>query len=673
MSKLLISLFIISLVSIIGCKQNPYPTNGDLRPERRIDPVQPLPALSISVNDKIEFREGRNLSLKVRVEVEEPGKPMVKIDGLPDGAIFDPETFILSWKPGFFQGNDRNDASIKTRFYPITIWLRSTALPKEQLRKTVSLVVFDVPRSIDIASSRNASVNENSQFNETITITNPDYPVGPFKIFTKGLPPNMKITEVSPTKFKFSYKPDFFHVNRARGDSSKKYEGKIIVSNPANHIEEKEYKFTVNDVRRDSKLVAPQELTQGLDVSFQVASYDLNREISPELTLLTDRPGFGNFRTEIVKNPDSFSSVLNVYWNDIPPIYNGTTQKLKFKACVLGSWGSRKDKCKEASTEIKIVLRDRTSPSISRTDWERGELVYLGFNESMSRTINVVDNEDRSLKPKVEVFPIEMRQFVTWRNNKLNLKFNKSGVFQFNLRATSDYNMSSAESFIVEVFPKNRKRILLFADSTRDPEAVFYKKAFAETMDIMNPAIQVVNARNISDRDTLVLTTSTLIDETVKAEVLSSIEGIRNIVVASPLIRNLPQAFLTKLEEEYDLLPIGRYSELPNMPKIKKVKFAYVSKFEAPKQAIKLRLKASTESRDPMIFNGGLHDPDKICKGVLGLTLDGNNPYVVGVSCKRKGGGKISILGTEWADLLTSEADEAMPKKWFETLLNGNF
>lgn len=673
MSKLLVPLFLITFLSIAGCKQNPYPTTGDLREEVRVDPIQPLPALSISVNDKIEFREGRNLSLKVRVEVEEPGKPMVKIDGLPDGAIFDPETFMLSWKPGFFQGNDRNDASIKTRFYPITIWLRSSALPKEQLRKTVSLVVFDIPRSIDIESSRNASVDENEQFSEIITIKNADYPDGPFKIFTKDLPPNMKITEVSPKTFRLTYKPDYFHVNRTTGASSKKYEGKIIISNPANHVQEKDYNFTVNDVRRDSKLVAPAELTQGLDVTFQVASYDLNREIAPVITLLSDRPNFGTFKTTIVKNPDSFSSVLNIFWNDIPPVYNGTTQKLKFKACVTGRFGNRTDKCKEATTEVKIVLRDRTAPSISRSNWDRGELIYLGFNESMSRTVDVVDNEDRSLNPRVEVFPIEMREFVTWRNDKLRLRFSKSGVFQFNLRATSDYNMSSAESFIVEVFPKNRNRTLLFADSTRDPEALFYKSAFKGTMDIMNPAIQVVNTRNISDRDTLVLTTSTLLDETVKAEVLSAIEGIKNIVIATPLIHNLPESFLKTLEEKYDLLPIGRYSQLPNMPNIKKVNFAFVSKFDAPAKPIKLKLKSSQESKDPMIFNGGLHDPDKICKGVLGLTDNGNNPYVVGVSCKRQGGGKISILGTEWADLLTSKEDEGIPAKWFETLLNGEF
>lgn len=672
MTRILFLSVILFSLSLTGCKQDPYPETGSYSVDPYVEGQEPLPALAISVSDKIEYREGRNLGIKIRVEVEEPGEPIVKIDGLPDGATFDPKTFMLNWKPTYFQGNDANDASIKARFYPITIWLRSSALPKEYLRKTVNLVVFDIPRDIKIGASRNSSVDENREFTETITITNLDYPQGPFKLLTKDLPANMEIEELSPTRFKLKFKPDYFHVNRARGESSKVYEGKIIVSNPANHIEEVDYKFTVKDVRRESKVVAPETLTQGLDVSFQVASYDLNREISPDMTLLSDRPNFGNFKTEIVKNADSFSSVMNIYWTDIPPAYNGTTQRLRFKACVIGRF-NRRDECKEESTEIKLVVRDRTAPGISRTDWKRGELIYLGFNKEMTRNIKVVDLEDRNLTPKVEIFPIEMREYVKWSRGKLRLRFNKSGVFQFNLVATSDYNMSSAESFIVEVFPDNRNKTLVFADSTRDPEMLFYKSAFNGTMDLMNPAIQEVNLRNLSGRETLVLTTSTLLDESVQKEVMSAISKIKNIVVASPLIRKLPSQFLTTLEEEYDFLPIGRYSELPNMPELSKMKFVAVSKFDTPNEAVRLKQSASMESKDPMIFNGGLHDPDKICKGVLGLSETGTNPYVTGVSCARKNGGRISILGTEWADLLTKEADKDIPAKWFDTLLNGNF
>ena len=74
-----------------------------------------------------------------------------------------------------------------------------------------------------------------------------------------------------------------------------------------------------------------------------------------------------------------------------------------------------------------------------------------------------------------------------------------------------------------------------------------------------------------------------------------------------------------------------------------------------------------------MLFNGGLYEPQKVCKGVLGLSLNGTNPYVIGVVCNRENGGRISLLGTEWADLLVSAGDEQIPVLWFNTMINGKF
>ena len=125
--------------------------------------------------------------------------------------------------------------------------------------------------------------------------------------------------------------------------------------------------------------------------------------------------------------------------------------------------------------------------------------------------------------------------------------------------------------------------------------------------------------------------------------------------------------------DEYDFSPIGRYSELPNLPPITDMMFATTSQFAKSIEAVRLNGRASSESHDPMIFNGGLYDTEKNCKGVLGLTNTGNNPYVVGVVCKRDNGGRIAILGTEWADFKVSEGDREIPVKWFNTMLKGSF
>lgn len=662
-------LMLAALLALAGCKQDPYPEGGEITGVETII-EQPLPELSMSVDDVIELSEGRKLDYTIRATVKEPGQAIVAIEDLPTGATFDPETFILSWTPGYFDGNDSEDPSIKSQIYPIEIWLRSSEDTVRALRKTVNLVVHDVQRDIAIVPAHTRSVKEGEKYSNTFTIDNADFPNGPFKVLLDGMPANMALTMVDAKTYKLEFEPDYFHVNRLLA-SSVKYKGKIIVSNPANHIQNKDLEIVVNDQRLDSKLVVPDVLTQGLDVSFQVVAYDLNKEVSPKLTLESRNPGFGRFEVSTIENTENNSTVMNVLWKDIPPSRNGETHTLSFKSCVLGTYGSYNN-CATANTDINIVVRDRKAPSIERSAWPAGELIYLGFNQRLTRPVYVKDREDPNLKPQVEIFPAELRKYVKWDRDSLAIQIDKAGVFQFNLVATSDYNMSSAESFIVEVFPENRNKTLLFADSTRDPEVVFYKSTF-KNMDVMNPAIQEVNLRNVSDRETLVLTTSILIDKNLSPEILNAIDKIKNVVVATPLIDNLPEAFLTKLIEEYDFSPIGRYSELPNLPPIKDMMFATTSQFASSTEAVRLNASASAESHDPMIFNGGLYDTEKNCKGVLGLTNTGNNPYVVGVVCKRDNGGRIAILGTEWADFKVSEADKDIPVKWFNTMLKGSF
>jgi hypothetical protein len=667
-----LSLILFSLLILTSCKQDPYPKEGELLIEGTGEQRRVEPPLAISVDDVIEYKEGRYREYKIRAAVREPGVALVSIDDLPPGASFDAETALLKWSPGYFAGNDPADPAIKSRIYPVTVWLRSSLDPVRAIRRVVNLVVHDVPQAIVVEPARQTSVNEGQKFSNSFTIQNADFPNGPFRVVTAGMPPNISLIKVSETTYKLEFTPDFDHVNQvSNGGSTKIYDGKIIVANPANHTLETPLKITVNDVRLESKLVAPAELTQGLDVSFQVAAYDLNKEVSPSMELLSSRPAFGKFRVEEVKNEESKSTVLNIYWNDIPPTHNGERIRLRFKSCVRNSWGSMTN-CKEGETNITLVVRERKAPVITRDQWRAGDMMYLGHGEIVTKRLTIRDGEDSALKPKVEIFPESVRKYVSWSGDSLRVKFMEAGIFQFNVVATSDYNVSSSESFLAEVFPKDRNKILFFADSTRDPEVVFYKTTF-KNVDIMNPAIQEIDLRNISDRETLVIGTSTLLDTSVQPKVLKAIEKIKNIVVASPLIDQLPEAFLEKLREQYDLITIGRYSELPNLPPLATMRLAKTRQFAEPSSPITLKLTASSESSDPMLFNGGLYDPEKVCKGVLGITPDGNNPYVIGVVCNREGGGRISLLGTEWADLKVSAADEQIPVKWFNTMINGQF
>lgn len=676
---LLLTYFLASSL-FVGCQENPYPKGNGVIVKTPTLEEQPLPELSLAVDDVIEFREGRKGTYLIRGAVAEPGKPVISVEGLPAGASFDKKTNLISWIPDHFAGNDPNDPGIKSQLYPITVQIRSDKDEFRAFRKEVNLIVYDVPQVIKINTARDGSVKEGQKFSSSFTIENDDYPKGPFKVLLKDMPANLELVadKNDPTKFTMEFTPDFFHVNEQKDGTSVKYNGTIFVSNPANHIEEKQFIIEVKDVRLDSKLVVPDHLVQGLDVSVQVAAYDLNREVVPKIELLggaSNRPQFGNFSVELVKNPDNFSSVLNVTWSDIPPAHNGETQELNFKACVLSSGGNYNN-CSYKTSKIKFLVRDRKSPRIDRRSWPVNDLVYLGFNKTISRRVRITDREDSSLVPKVEIFPEEMRKYVKWQNGMLTARFDQAGVFQFNVKATSDYNMSSSESFILEVFPESRKKTLVFADSTRDPEVVFYKQRFKD-MDLMNPAIQAINLRNISDRTTLVLTTSTLLDKSVQDKVQKAIDEIDNVVVATPLIESLPPKFLNTLTTKYDMSIIGKLSEVPHAPKLNSVMFQFNELFDSPVDKIGLKGSTTEASFDPIVFNGGLYDTHKNCKGVLGVSDKANvPPYIIALTCsrtERAGGGKISILGTEWADLKTSADDESIPAKWFDTLLNENF
>lgn len=681
MKFLLSCLLLLSFVS--SCKQNPYPSAGnsedstrtpqdDDRPEDR----NPKPPLSLSVDSSIKFQEGRQLQYQIRAEVQSPGKPIMWIEDLPNGATFDDKEKVLTWKPSFFDGNDPKDPSIKVRTYKVKVFLRSSLLPKDQISEDVLLEVYDTPRAVKIIGSDYGTVSEGSTLKYKFKIENEDYPVGPFKVLTSGMPANTKVTQLSDTEYQLEYSPDYYEVNLKKDGSRVEYQGKIYVNNPANHVGEKEVEIRIDDTRLGVNLQTPNTpqtpvLEQGLDASFQIAAYDLNKEVTPEIELTSNRPNFGHFKMDLVENEDSSSSVLNVKWMDIPPEHNGETISIGFKACVL-KYSSTYSNCTTNSIKVKIVVKDRKSPIINRNNWPVGELIYLGFKENFTRNIYVTDGEDPRIQPRVEVYPVEMRKSVSWSNNRLSMKFDKAGTHQFSLKAISDYKTSTSQSFIVEVFPEDRSKTLFFADSTRDPEVKFYQKHLKD-VSLMNPMIQDINTRNISDRETLVLGTSILYDKAASSQILKAMSKIKNIVIASPLIDNMPDKFLDELRNDYNMDFIGRYNDLPRTPDITKTYFAYTSQFNTPKNRVGLKLNASSESHNPLIFNGGLDEPNKKCKGVLGLTDNGNNPLVIGVVCTRNNGGKITLLGTEWADLKVHQDDMNIPSSWFNTMLKGSF
>ncbi len=665
----------LSLLFIFtGCNKDPYPETGNLKLNQR-GPREVVPeALSMAVDDIYEFEEGRKKAFRILVEVPAPGKPAVEVDDLPAGAVFHSDKFMVEWAPDFFAGNHPADPTIKSRIYPITIWLRSSEDDTEAIKKVVNLVVHDVPQNIDINGATNTTVYENSQLRYTFEINNSDYPTGPFSVNTMGMPANTEIVKLTENRFQLRVNPDHHHVKINQSSSCQtysgncvQYDGKVIVYNPANHKSEKEVEVKVLDKRLPAKLVVPENMEQGLDITFQVTAFDMNGEVAPKISMTSSKPEVGEFETELIKDEDNNSSVLNISWKDIPPSYNGSTQYFGFKTCVLGS---RKfyNNCVEGETTLQIVVKDRNPPTFSRLEWGTGDIKYLNHNERQSYRVKIQDGDSYRSVSNVEVRPISMQKYVRWSNDYLSVKFDKPGIHQFSLVATSEYNMSSAESFVVEVFKPTRSRTLYFTDSTRDAEVKFYRDTL-KNVELLNPVLQVLNNRNLSGRETIILGTGILQDLSMRGHIDKALGMIKNVVVASPLVENMPDSFLDHFKRYNKVAIIGRYSQLPDTPALNTMEFVYRRDFQDPINNIFLKLNSTIESSDPVLFSTGVDTND--CADVLEISDKRRlTRYKIGVVCRRENGGRLAVLGTEFADLKTSEQDKNIPSLWFKKMLS---
>lgn len=674
-SKLKLLLSVLLGLSLLSCEKDPYPSVGerDLNPVKTPRKVEPQ--MSITMKSVYELDEGRKTNIKIKIDVPR-GDARIEVDNLPPGASYDEATNLISWTPGMFAGNDPKDPTIKSQIYPVTIWLRSTEDLKEAIKKDINLVVYDVPQNLDINGSTSENATEGSDFSYEFDIVNPDYPTGPFNVVLSNTPANMRLVKVDENNYRMEFKPDYHHVKLTQrsdcrfGSHCKKYESQIIVTNPAGHKTVKDIEIDVLDKRLDVKIVNQKELVNGLDLSFQVSAYDMNGEIAPDLSMTSDEPDYGKFSTEVIEDDINNTSVMNITWKDIPPTYNGKSFDFKFKACVKTSYSSTRN-CNYSATTVKIEVKDRNPPIIVRDSWENGKIQYFKFNERKSFKVFVRDGDSRfNDVSNIKIMPESMRKYVSYSasSNTITARFSEAGIHQFSLVATSEYNMSSAESFVAEVFDVNRSKTLYFTDSTRDDEVKFYLNTL-KNVQMMNPVLQVLNERNLSGRDTLILGTSILKDKNLKTTIENAMNKIENVVIATPLIENMPKSFLDEISVQNRIGIEGRYDELPNTPKLSELSFVTRFDLPVPSQTVKLKGLSSDESYAPLVFKIGVDR--KNCADVLDLTDSKKEKiYKIGLICNRKNNGRYVILGTEFSDILPAQGDEDIAARWLRKMLS---
>ena len=108
---------------------------------------------------------------------------------------------------------------------------------------------------------------------------------------------------------------------------------------------------------------------------------------------------------------------------------------------------------------------------------------------------------------------------------------------------------------------------------------------------------------------------------------------------------------------------------MPTEAELGQLSFVSRPDFHRPLGKVGLAGSASRESADPVFFHDGVL-ADR-CDDVLELEDNVSEPkksYSVGIICRMSNGGRLALLGTEFADIAGSGGDIDIAKKWFRDM-----
>src|SRR5690606_34982919 len=132
-------------MSLTACKQNPYPESGQIYNVRPPDEPVPMPPWVVDAPALFEIHEGETGELPITVKVDD-GTPVVAVEGLPEGAVFDSVALKIVWTPDFDDANDERDPRIVSQEYPIRIVLSSSNNKRVVVQRSVLIKVLNTPR-----------------------------------------------------------------------------------------------------------------------------------------------------------------------------------------------------------------------------------------------------------------------------------------------------------------------------------------------------------------------------------------------------------------------------------------------------------------------------------------------------------------------------------------------
>lgn len=452
MKRLLITLPIA--LAVFACAQDPFEGKSfvTVKPEPsiapQVEPPKPQENYILDFNPVMNFVENEEGTFTLSAKVPPPGKAILHIADLPKGAIFSEADQKLTWKPGYEAANDPKNPNIVAKSYEIRIQLASSNTPQSVWERKAILVVNDTARKFEVTTSPTVYLEEQKEHVQQITINCEDFPTGPFVVTPENLPVGATLKSLGGNKYEVRHTAPLTEVNvnnaPATNPLTKTMDVLFHVKSPRGNVSAAS-KWNIRDLRQRPSLIMPENLKQGLDISFTVTSVDGNSEVQPKL-LLQYKPNFGSITTETDVNAVPNTSTLRVRWEKIPPAKLGTSETLTFQACNYNAYKSLTN-CESKNIKVSFVAEVHLAPKIDRSYWPSGQNKEFKLNSNQSIALPIRDGEDGSLNVKVEVLPKDLQTEITWYNGQLKVTPKTAGEKNALIVATSVHNMVAAEAF----------------------------------------------------------------------------------------------------------------------------------------------------------------------------------------------------------------------------------
>ncbi len=666
--KKLAALLAVTVLLVGACKQNPFPETGRIVQREPQKPEPVVPPLILDVPDSVEVLEGQQMEFAIGATVPKPGRPLLTVQGLPAGAVFDPATLKVKWNPDYTAANEERDQGVIVKVYPVHLMLSSSEDPVTITQRNFSIIVRDVARPITVnIPSTPIELQEGKSFEMDIEVKSEDYPNGPFDPQIKNMPVGTTISRdlTNPSRFKVNFTPSFREVSvneifssfRAFVDRSME----VSFFGPRGSSVTVPMVWRINDVREKPIVLVPTSISQGTSASFSISAEDPNGEEPPSLKL-APRPAFGlsDLKTETT-NPGNAArgvnpSIVSTFrWTQIPPEKIGKTENVNFQACVKRSrWV--KDTCTTHTVAITFEAEKHLPPIVDRGEFPLGTVRYVREKENLFIKLPVRDAETATSNPSVVV---KGSDEVTWKSGILTAQFKKAGLKQFSVLATSVYGVTQVESFLVEVLPWSWSSVVLFGEGPSDPE-VKSATAFFDSVQVANPALQLSDPRLLVLRDSAYLTTGAFAEPSLFKAIESAAATARNVFISTPMVAKLEGV----LKDELAALEVKVGTPVADLTGYA-LEVVPGTKFTAPTDPISLQGKLTAVSKNPVsVTYGGKIVVGKVCEDVLVLKKAGEADVPVAVACPRRNKGLIVVAGFEFGDIQTGLSDTKIVKKW---------